>query len=98
MLDAQIDRKLHRLLLAISRKARKVQIGKTTVVEPFLNSGNTLVIDVHESNEVRHLRTARIDTLVLAQESNTGNAETMNFLLLHGRDFTLQPDKSLARG
>src|SRR5262249_43034482 len=73
-----------------------VQVGKTVAVEPLLHPGNALVVDVDQANQVRDLVTGRIDALVLAQEADAGNAETMNLLLLLRRDFALEPDKPLA--
>ena len=97
VLDAQIDRQFHRLLQAVGGKARAVQIGQTIAVEPFLHSGDALVVDIDETNQVRDFGAGRIDPLVLAQEADAGNAEAMDVLLLMRRDFAFQPDKALLR-
>ncbi len=73
-----------------------MQVGQAVAVEPFLDAGDALVVDIHQADQMRDLRTARIDALVLAQEADAGNAEAMNVLLLLRRDLALQPDKALA--
>src|SRR3954468_15099669 len=95
MLDAQIDRQLDRLLQPVGGKAGAMQVGKAVAVEPFLHPGNALVVDVDEPDQVRPLVAGRIDALVLAEESNAGDAEPMDLLLLLRRDLALQPDESL---
>ena len=82
VLDAQVDRELHRLLLPVVGEARHVQVGKAVAVEPFLDAGDTLVVDVHMADQVRDHRTGRIDALVLAQEADARNAEPMDLPLL----------------
>src|SRR4029079_10762800 len=53
-----------------------------------------LVIDVDQTDQMSDFVAGWIDPLVLAQETNSGHAESMNFLLLLGRDFALEPDES----
>ena len=94
--DAKIDCKLDRFLQPISRKTRTMQIGKARTIEPFFHTRDALIVDVHMSDQVRRQRSARIDTLVLAQKPDAGNSEAVDFLLLYRRDFTLQPHEALA--
>ena len=97
VLDAQIDRQFHRPLQPVGGEARAMQIGEPVIVEPFLHPGDALVVDVDEADQVRDLGAGRIDPLVLAQEADAGNAETVDVLLLLRRDLALQPDKTLFR-
>ena len=78
MLDAQIDRQLHRLLQPVGGKARAVQVGEPVIVEPLLHPGDALVVDIDETDQVRDRGAGRIDALVLAQEADAGNAEAMD--------------------
>jgi len=87
----------HRPLQPIGGKAGAMQIGKAVAVEPLLHAGDALVVDIDEADQMRDLVAGGIDPLVLAQEANAGNPETVNVLLLLRRDFTLQPDKALPR-
>ena len=98
VLDADVDGKLDRLLQPVGRKAGAMQVGEAVGVEPFLDAGNALVVDIDEPDQVRHLRPVRIDALVLAQEADAGDAEAVNVVLLLRRDLALQPDKALAAG
>ena len=97
VLDAQVDRQLHRLLQPVGGEAGAMQIGQTVAVQPLLHAGDALVVDVDQADQMRDFGAGRIDALVLAQEADAGNAETVNVLLLLRRDFALQPDEALAR-
>ena len=55
MLHAQIDRKLDRLLQAVGGEARHVQRLQAVAVEPFLDAGDALVVDVDVADQVRDL-------------------------------------------
>jgi hypothetical protein len=68
-----------------------VQIGKTIGVEPFLHSGDALVVDVDEADQMRDFVAGGVDPLVLAQETDAGNAEAVNFLLLQWRSEARSP-------
>src|SRR5712664_661007 len=94
MLHTQIDAEANRLLLAVDAETGAVQIGETAVVDPFLDAGNALIVDIDVPDDVRELVTVRIDAFVLGQESNARNAETMHLLLLDGRDVALEPGKA----
>ena len=89
MLNPQIDRELHRLLLTVGSEAERMQIGEPVFVEPFLDAGNALVVDIHMPNHMRHRAGIRIDALVLGEEADAGKAEPMNLLLLILGDFAL---------
>ena len=78
MLDAQVDGELDRLLLAVAGEPGQVQVGEPAPVEPFLDAGDALVVDVDVADEVGDLGAVRIDALVLAQEADAGNAEPMD--------------------
>ena len=82
VLHAQIDRELDRLLQAVGGEARHVQVGKPTRVEPFLDAGDALVVDIDVTDHMRDHRAVRIDALVLGQEADAGNAEPVDLLLL----------------
>ena len=75
MLDAQVDGEFDRLLQTVGGKAGAMQIGETVGVEPLLDAGNALVVDIDEADQMRDCGAARIDALVLAQEADAGNAE-----------------------
>ena len=53
VLYAQVDRKFYRLLVVVGGKAGAVQVGKTAAVEPLLDAGNALVVDVDVADDVR---------------------------------------------
>ena len=74
MLHAQIDRELDRLLQAVGGEPGQVQIGKAAAVQPFLDAGNALIVDVDVPDQMRDLGAVRIDALVLGQEADAGNA------------------------
>ena len=97
VLHAQIDRELDRLLQPVGGKARHVQIGEPARVEPFLDAGDALVVDIDVTDHMRHHRAVRIDALVLGQEADAGNAELVDLLLLLGRDLALEPDEAALR-
>ena len=78
MLDAKIERELDRLLKPVGGESGEVQIGEPAAVEPFLDAGDALVIDVDVTDDVRDLGAVGIDALVLAQKSDAGKAESMD--------------------
>ena len=55
MLHAQIDGKLHRRLQAVGGETRHVQRGKALVIEPFLDAGDALVVDIDVAEQMRDL-------------------------------------------
>ena len=74
-----------------------MQRGEPLPVQPFLHAGNALVVDIHQPDHLRDRRTVRIDALVLGQEADAGNAETVNLALLLGRNLALEPDEAAIR-
>ena len=78
VLHAQVDGKLHRLLQPVARKPRQMQIGKAAAVEPFLDAGDALVVDIDVADEVRDQRAVGIDALVLVHEADARQAEAMD--------------------
>ena len=98
VLHAQIDGELDRLLQPVGGEAGHVQIGKPARVEPFLDAGNALVVDIDVADDVGDHCAVRVDALVLGQEADTGNTELVDVLLLLGRDFALEPDEAALGG
>src|SRR5260370_355449 len=92
-MDAEADR----LLLAVDAETGAVQIGKTAVVDPFLDTGVALIVDIDVTNNVREFVAVRIDAFVLGQESDARNAEAVHFTLLGRRDVPLEPGKTTLR-
>ena len=74
VLDAKIDRKLDRPLQALGGKPGHVQVGKPATVQPLLDAGDALIVDVDVTDDVRDLGAVRVDALVLRQEADAGNA------------------------
>ena len=97
MLHAQVDREVHRLLQPVAREPRQMQVGETAVVQPFLDAGDALVVDIDVAEQVRDQRPVRIDALVLVHEADAGQAETMDLDTLGRRDLALEPDEALLR-
>src|SRR6266496_3518770 len=98
MLDPQIERERYRVLQPIGGEARGVQGGEPARVEPFLDAGNALVVDVDEADDVGDLLAVRIDALVLVEEPEPRDSEVMDLLLLLGRDLALEPDEAALGG
>src|SRR5260370_643716 len=92
-----IDAEADRLLLAVDAETGAVQIGKTAVVDPFLDAGVALIVDIDVTNNVREFVAVRIDAFVLGQESDARNAEAVHFTLLGRRDVPLEPGKTTLR-
>ena len=82
MLHAQVDRELDRLLQPVGREPGRVQRREPVAVEPFLDAGDALVVDIDEADQVRDLGAVRIDALVLVEEADARNAEPVDLLLL----------------
>ena len=97
VLHAQIDRELDRLLQAVGGKPGHVQVGEPAAVEPFLDAGDALVVDVDVADQVRDLGAVRIDALVLGKEADAGQAEPVDLLALLRRDLALEPDEARLR-
>src|SRR5437764_1285959 len=89
---------LHRPLLAVGREAGAMQVGEAAAVEPFLDAGDALVVDVDVADEVRDLGAVGIDPLVLGEEADARDAQSVNLVLLLRRDLALEPDEAAARG
>ncbi len=97
VLHAQIDGQIDRTLQLVGCKPRHVQRGEPLPIEPLLDAGDALVVDVHVADLVRHDRPVWIDALVLGQEADTRDPEPVNFALLAGRDLALEPDETALR-
>ena len=70
------------------------QRGEPLPVQPFLDAGDALVVDIDVAHHVRNHRAVRIDALVLGEEADAGNSQPVNLLLLLRRDFALEPDEA----
>ena len=70
------------------------QVGEALRIEPVLDSRDAGVVDVDVAAEVRRLGPVRIDAAVFGQETDAGDAEAVDALLLHRRDFALEPDEA----
>ena len=81
----------------VGGKAREMQRLQAVAVEPFLDAGDALVVDVDVADQVRHLGAVRIDALVLGEEADARQAELVDFAALLRRDLALEPDEALAR-
>src|SRR5262249_36238895 len=97
VLRAQINRQIDRTLQLIGCEPRHVKRGEPLPVEPLLDTGDALVVDVHVADLVRNDRPVWIDAFVLGQETDTRNSEPMNISLLAGSDFALEPDETALR-
>ncbi len=75
-----------------------MQVGEPARVEPFLDAGDALIVDVDVADEMGDLGTVRIDALVLGQEADAGNAEPINLPPLLRRDLALEPDEAALGG
>ena len=53
VLHAQIDRELHRLLQPVGGEPRHVQSRKAAAVEPFLDPGDALIVDIDVAEHMR---------------------------------------------
>ncbi len=78
MLHAQVDGELDRLLQPIGGEPGQVQVGEPAAVQPFLDAGNALVVDIDEPDEVGGLVAVRVDALVLRQEADARQAEPID--------------------
>src|SRR5262249_61412235 len=93
----EIDRKLDRRLFAIGGEAYAMEVGKPAAIKPFFDPRDALVVDVDEADQVRDFRAVGIDALVLGQEPDARDAETMGLLLLPCREITLEPGEATPR-
>ena len=67
-------------------------------VEPFLDAGDALIVDVDVTDEVGDLAAVGIDALVLVEEADARNAEAVDLLLLGRRDLPLEPGEAAPGG
>ena len=96
-LHAQIERELHRLLQPVGGEPCHVQRGEPLPVQPFLDAGDALIVDIDVPDLVRDHRAIGINALVFGQEADAGNAEPVDLLLLLRRDLALEPDEAALR-
>ena len=72
MLDAQIGRQDDRRLLPVDGETGAMQVRQPAPVEPFLDAGDTLVVDIDMADQVRDFGAVRIDPLVLGRKPMPG--------------------------
>jgi hypothetical protein len=65
VLHAQIEREFDRLLQAVGGETSQMQRGEPLPVDPLLDTGNALVVDIHMPDLVRDHSAIGIDALVL---------------------------------
>ena len=94
VLDPQIDCELYRLLQPVGREPGGVERREPIAVDPFLHSGDALIIDIHQADQMRDLGAVGINALVLVEKADARNAEPINILLLLRRDLALEPGKA----
>ena len=97
VLDAKIDRELHRSLQPVGGEAGHVQSRKPLAVEPLLDPGNALIVDIDVADEMRDLVAVRIVALVLVEEADARQSLAVDFTLLLRRDVALEPDEAALR-
>ncbi len=71
-----------------------MQVREAARIEPFLDAGDTLVVDIDVADEMGDLRAVWIDALVLGQKSDARKAEPVDLLALLGRDLALEPHEA----
>ncbi len=69
---------------------------EAVAVDPLLDAGDALIVDVDVADHVRDLGAVRIDALVLGEEADARQAEPVDLLALLGGDLALQPDEAAA--
>src|SRR5215472_18668181 len=97
MLHPQIDRKLDRRLQPVSGEPRQMQRGQALIVEPALDAGGTLIVDIDAADQMRDLGAVRIGALVLVEEADARQALPINFALLLGIDVAFEPNEAAPR-
>lgn len=83
-LHAQVDGKLHRFERLIARHAERREIGKTLAVDVTLHAGNTAVVDINVTDDMRCGRPAGIEAAFFRTEADAGNAERENLARCFG--------------
>ncbi len=94
VLDAQIDGELHRRLQPVGGEAGQVQGRKALPVEPFLDSGDALIVDIDVTDQMRDFVAVRVVALVLLEETDARYSLPVDFALLFRRDVALEPDEA----
>ena len=97
VLYAQIDGELHGRLQTVGRETRDVKRLKPLPVEPLLDAGDALVVDIDGAKQMRDFGAVRIVALVLIQEADAGQALTIDFRLLLRSDVALEPHEAPLR-
>ena len=94
VLDAQVDRQVHRLQIGAAGQAGVLDRAIAAVVDILLHAGDALIVDVHMADDVGRGAAARIEAPLLGAEADAGDAERMDLLLLARGDLALQPGKA----
>src|SRR5215213_6764992 len=97
MLHAEIDGEFDRLLQPVGGKPGEMQRLQAMSIEPFLDAGDALVVDIDVTDEVGDFGAVGIDALVLGEEAHARQAKLVDFLTLLRRDLAPEPDEALAR-
>src|SRR5262249_56521001 len=92
--NAKIAAQLDGFLQAIREKPRHMQSGQSLTIEPFLDPGDALIVDIDVADQVRNLGAIGIIAFVLVEKTDAGQALAINLALLLRGDFAPQPDKS----
>ncbi len=97
VLHAQIERERDRRLQPVGGEPRQMQRGQALIVEPLLDAGGALVVDIDVADEMRDLGAVRIVALVFVEEADAGQTLVVDFVLLLRRDVALEPDETPPR-
>ena len=71
-----------------------MQRHQALAVEPFLDAGDALIVDVDAAEQMRDFGAVGIVALVLRQEADAGQALVIDLALLFRRDVALEPDEA----
>ena len=74
-----------------------MQRGEALVVEPFLDAGDALVVDIDVAEQMRDFGAVRIIALVLVEEADARQALVIDLALLFRGDVALEPDETAPR-
>src|SRR5690606_8114464 len=75
-------------------KASQLEVRQTLIVDIFLHTGDALVVDIHQADNMGSSRTAGIEAALLGTESDAGNAQIHDRLLLARRQLAAKPDEA----
>src|SRR5271165_7564135 len=76
------------LHLQVERKPQRLRIGSQTLVEIFLDAGETILLDVYATQYLGGGPAERVLPMLGRAEIHAGNTQVVDRLLLPRRDFT----------